>query len=238
MSFQHVIFVNYLCVCHLLIYYFVCYLLSFFFVFQDGHPPKDRLIIQDELVVVNFGLYIFVVVLSCIGILITLMFLIFNVHYRNERYVGFIDSLQINFEIYLICALSNSYIIKVYLGFLCLACVLACVHIFGIKAHQMILEIGFNPSTYHNFKRLAPSNHLYWVGQRLRFLLLSDISKRFLLKETNGNMANMPLKELAKHLCRQESFTLWHTMANFEIYRKGHFSVPVRRLHFSRNRLE
>ncbi|XP_031556783.1 gamma-aminobutyric acid type B receptor subunit 2-like isoform X2 [Actinia tenebrosa] len=98
------------------------------FYWPDGHPPKDRVVIQYKLVVVNFGLFVFVVVLSCIGALVTVMFLIFNVHYRNERFVK-MSSPRLNVLILLGCCLvylvvplhgiDSSMVFQYYLDIVC-----------------------------------------------------------------------------------------------------------------------
>lgn len=53
--------------------------------FSDGIVPKDRFIYREYIVNTSLPAVVSVVVLNCVGFLVSLAFMIFNIYYRNNR---------------------------------------------------------------------------------------------------------------------------------------------------------
>ena len=51
----------------------------------NGRPPKDRTIKEIKHFKVSLSLFMAIVIVACLGILLAMSFLVFNVIYRNQR---------------------------------------------------------------------------------------------------------------------------------------------------------
>lgn len=79
-----------------------------YFIFR--HPPKDRTLVIIEHTRVNKTVYAILATLAVCGIIMAIVFLAFNIKYRNQRYIK-MSSPQLNNLIIIGCMLTYTSII-------------------------------------------------------------------------------------------------------------------------------